>query len=144
MLTQHDIEMMKNDVMGILGSWGLFATILIPKPEEEQPNFNSMMREYTGEIEYDILDNVPVERLEVVNEYHNDRNHIKAGTKTESSILYKFPVEFNGEPLKIKPDMIFMFNGNTEDKYHINTIRERIGETIVDVDLIVGGTDSGW
>ena len=144
MITQHDINMMKSDVMDVLKSWGMFATILVPKPESEQPNFNSLMREYTGEIEYDILENIPTERLEVVNEYHNDRSQIKAGTKTESSILYKFPIEFNGEPLKIKPDMIFMFNGDTENRYHVNTIRERIGETIVDVDLIVGGTDSGW
>lgn len=143
MLTQYDIAMMRDSVMDILKSWGTVATILMPKPEDQQPNWNPLMREYTGDIEYDMLENVPVERLEVVNEYHNDRNQTKAGTKTESSILYKFPAEFNGEPLVIKSDMIFMFNGNTEDKYHINTIRERIGETIVDVDLIVGGTDSG-
>lgn len=144
MLTQHDIAMMRETVMDILESWGTVATILVPKPEDQQPNWNPLMREYTGDIEYDALENVPVERLEVVNEYHNDRNQMKAGTKTESSILYKFPAEFDGKPLIIKPDMIFTFNGNTKDKYHINTIRERIGETIVDVDLIVGGTDSGW
>ena len=144
MLTQYDIAMMRDAVMDILRSWGTVATILIPKPEDQQPNWNPLMREYTGDIEYDILEDVPVERLEVVNEYHNDRNQMKAGTKTESSILYKFPAEFGGKPLIIKADMILMFNGNTENKYHINTIRERIGETIVDVDLIVGGTDSGW
>lgn len=142
MLTQHDINMMKNDVMNILESWGTTANILMPKPESEQPYFNELMREYTGEIEYDIIKNVPVERLEVVNEYHTDRNQTKAGIRSESSILYKFPVIFNGKPLKIKPDMIITFNDST-DKYHINTIRERIGETIVDIDLLVGGTDSG-
>ena len=68
---------------------------------------------------------------------------MKAGAKTESSILYKFPAEFNGNPLVIKSDMIFIFNGNEDDKYHVNTIRQRVGETIVDVDLLVGGTDSG-
>jgi hypothetical protein len=120
------------------------AKILIPKSEEYQQNFNTIMREYTGDIEYDILDDVPVERLEVVNEYHSDRNHIKAGTKTESSILYKFPTIFNGNPLKITSDMIFIFDNDDTKKYQINTIRERIGETVVDVDLLVGGTDSGW
>lgn len=144
MLTQYDINMMQNTVMDILKSWGTTATILMPKPEDQQPNWNPLMHEYTGHIEYDKLEDVPVERLEVVNEYHNDRNHMKAGTKTESSILYKFPAIFNGKPLIIKSDMIFMFNSDTKNKYHINTIRERIGETIVDVDLIVGGTDSGW
>ena len=143
MLTQYDINMMKDTVVDILESWGTTAIILSPKPEDQQPNWNSLMREYTCDIEYDRLENVPVERLEVVNEYYNDRSQIKAGTKTESSILYKFPAEFDGKPLVIKPDMIFMFNGNTKDRYHINTIRERIGETIVDVDLITGGTDSG-
>lgn len=144
MLTQYDIAMMREAVMDILESWGTTATILTPKPEDQQPNWNPLMREYTGDIEYDKLENVPVERLEVVNEYHNDRNQMKAGTKTESSILYKFPAELDGKPLVIRTDMIFMFNGNTKDRYHINTIRERIGETIVDVDLITGGTDSGW
>lgn len=144
MLTQHDISMMSDTVMDILKSWGMSATILIPKPEEDQPNFNPVMREYTGDIEYNRIDGVPVERLEVVNEYHDDRKQTKAGTKTESSILYKFPAQFKGEPLVIRPDMLFIFDDDINNKYHINTIRKRIGETIVDVDLIVGGTDSGW
>lgn len=144
MLTQYDIDMMKDTVIDILNSWGTTAKILIPKSEDEQSSFNPIMREYIGDIDYYILDNVPVERLEVVNEYHEDRSHIKAGDKTESSILYKFPSEFNGKPLIITTDMILIFNGDEEHKYQINTIRNRIGEIIVDVDLITGGTDSGW
>ena len=143
MLTQYDINMMKDTVMDILTSWGTTVDILVPKPEKEQPNFNPIMREYTGDISYDIIENVPIERLEVVNEYHADRNQMKAGTKTESSILYKLPVWFNDKPLVITPDMIFVFKNSPKEKYHINTIRNRIGETIVDIDLIVGGTDSG-
>lgn len=143
MLTQYDIDMMEGTVMDILRSWGTTVNILVPKPEEEQPNFNPIMREYTGDVMYDTIEDVPIERLEVVNEYHADRNHMKAGTKTESSILYKLPALFNDEPLIIRPDMIFIFKDNPKNKYHINTIRERIGETIVDIDLIVGGTDSG-
>lgn len=144
MLTQYDINMMKDTVIDILNSWGTTAKILIPKSEDEQSSFNPIMREYTGDIDYYILDNVPVERLEVVNEYHEDRSHIKAGDKTESNILYKFPSEFNGKPLIITTDMILIFNGDEEHKYQINTVKNRIGETIVDVDLITGGTDSGW
>ena len=138
MLTQYDIAMMENAVMDILESWGTTAKILIPKPEDEQPNWNPIMREFTGDVEYDVLENVPVERLEVVNEYHNNVSQMKAGTKTESSILYKFPAKFNDEPLVITPNMIFVFDGNDAEKYRINTIRRRIGETIVDVDLITG------
>lgn len=144
MLTQYDIDMMKDTVIDILNSWGTTAKILIPKSEDEQSSFNPIMREYTGDIDYYILDDVPVERLEVVNEYHEDRSHIKAGDKTESSILYKFPSEFNGKPLIITTDMILIFNGDEEHKYQINTVKNRIGEIIVDVDLITGGTDSGW
>lgn len=129
--------------MDILTSWGMKVNILVPKPEKEQPNFNPIMREYTGDIQYDIIKDVPIERLEVVNEYHDSRSHMKAGTKTESSILYKLPAWFNNKPLVITPDMIFVFDDNPKDKYHIHTIRNRIGETIVDIDLIVGGTDSG-
>lgn len=143
MLTQSDINMMKDTVIDILASWGTTVNILIPKPEEEQLNWNPIMREYTGDIEYNIIKGVPIERLEVVNEYHNDRNKVKAGTKTESSILYKLPAMFDGKPLVITPDMIFVFEDGTNNKYQINTIRNRIGETIVDIDLIVGGTDSG-
>lgn len=144
MLTQYDIDMMKDTVIDILNSWGTTAKILMPKSEDEQSSFNPIMREYTGDIDYYILDNVPVERLEVVNEYHEDRSHIKAGDKTESNILYKFPSEFNGKPLIITTDMILIFNGDEEHKYQINTVKNRIGEIIVDVDLITGGTDSGW
>ena len=135
--------MMENTVMDILTSWGTKVNILVPKPEKEQPNWNPLMREYTGDIQYDIIENVPIERLEVVNEYHSDRNETKAGTKTESSILYKLPTIFNNKPLIITPDMMFVFGDSPKEKYHINTIRNRIGETIVDIDLIVGGTDSG-
>lgn len=143
MLTPYDINMMQDTVMDILTSWGTTVTILVPKPEKEQPNFNPIMREYTGDIEYDIIENVPIERLEVVNEYHDNRSQMKAGTKTESSILYKLPIVFNDKPLIITSDMIFVFDNDYTKKYHINTIRNRIGETIVDIDLIVGGTDSG-
>ena len=143
MLTQYDINMMQATVMDILASWGTTVNIMTPKPEKEQPNWNPLMREYTGDIQYDIIEGVPIERLEVVNEYHSDRNEIKAGTKTESSILYKLPAIFNDKPLVITSDMIFIFDDNPKEKYHINTIRNRIGETIVDIDLIVGGTDSG-
>lgn len=143
MLTQYDINMMAGTVMDILKSWGMTVTILVPKPEDEQPNWNPIMREYTGDIIYDNIENVPIERLEVVNEYHSDRGQMKAGTKTESSILYKLPAIFDGKPLVITPDMIFVFNDNPKEKYQINTIRERVGETIVDIDLIVGGTDPG-
>ena len=144
MLTKQDIAMMEETVIDILESWGTTATIMKPKPEDEQSNWNPLMREYTGDIDYDIIEGVPVERLEVVNEYHMDRNETRAGTRTESSILYKFPTVFNGKPLVITSDMIFTFNDNDKEKYRINTIRNRIGETVVDVDLFVGGTDSGW
>ena len=110
MLTQYDINMMEDTVMDILESWGTKAKILIPKPEDQQPNWNPLMREYNGNIEYDIIDNVPAERLEVVNEYHTNVNQTKAGVRSESSILYKFPSIFNGKPLIITPDMIFIFN----------------------------------
>ena len=143
MLTQYDIDMMEDTVMDILKSWGTTADIFVPKPEDLQPNWNPIMREYTGDIEYDIICNVPVERLELVNEYNMSNNHEKAGMRTESSILYKFPAKFNGEPLVITEDMLFIF-GDNDDKYHIKTIKNRIGETIVDVTSIVGGTDSGW
>lgn len=144
MLTQYDINMMENTVMDILESWGTTANIFIPKPEVEQPNWNPIMREYTGNIEYDIIRDVPVERLEVTNEYHISNNQLKSGTKTESGTLYKFPTIFDGKPLVIKSDMIFTFNNNDNEKYKIVTTRNRIGETIVDVELITGGTDSGW
>ena len=143
MLTQYDINMMKSDVIEILESWGMTATILKPKPEDEQPNFNPIMREYTGAIHYDIIIDVPTERLEVVNEYHDDNERIKAGYRTESSYQYKFPAEFNGKPLVIEPDMLIIFDDNKDDRYQINTIRRRIGETIVDVDLINGETTPG-
>lgn len=143
MLTQYDINIMENTVIDILQSWGMTVDILIQKPEDEQPNWNPLMREYTGDIAYNIIKNVPIERLEVVNEYHSDRSKMKAGTKTESSILYKLPTIFNGEPLIITPDMIFVFDNDYTKKYHINTIRNRIGETVVDIDLLVGGTDYG-
>ena len=144
MLTQHDIDIMGNTVMDILKSWNTKAKILIPKSEDEQPNWNPLMREYTGDIEYDILEDVPVERLEVVNEYHENKSHMKAGDKVESGMQYKFPAIFNGKPLTIKSNMILIFDNDNNKKYQINTIRDRIGETIVDVNLITGGTDSGW
>lgn len=143
MLTQYDIDIMKDTVIDILESWGTTVTILVPKPKEEQLNWNPLMSEYTGDILYDTIENVPIERLEVVNEYHMSRSQIKAGTKTESSVLYKLPAVFNGKPLVITSDMIFIFDNDYTKKYHIHTVRNRIGENIVDIDLIVGSTNSG-
>lgn len=145
MLTKYDLDMMRNTIVDIIPCWNMTATIYKPKPEEEQTNFNSIMREYTGDIEYDIIENVPVERLEVVNDYNaGDLTHIKAGRKTDASVIYKFPEIFKGKPLIITSDMVFTFDGNDEKKYQVDTIRKRIGETLVDLNLIAGGTDSGY
>lgn len=139
MLTEYDISVMEKDVRDILVSWNTTVNIIIPKPIEEQPNWNPIMHEFTGEVIYDTLTNVPAERKDLMNIYLKDiKVEDNTGERTYGYEVFSIPTTFNNIPLNIDKECIFIID-NSDDRYHVKSMRPRIGENIVIISKLEGG-----
>lgn len=146
MLTKHDIAMMENDVCDIISSWHSSCTIVIPKPIEQQTHWNPIMNEYTGDIDYDTLTNVPCERKDIVNISPIDIKHSIAGDRDDGDLLYALPLYYmddNGNSLRLNITDECIFKIDEHDEWTVKSIKHRIGETLVSICKLSGGTSSG-
>ena len=134
MLTPYDISVMESDVSDIIKSWSTKVEVWDPKPEDEQPNWNALMREYTGEPAYNIL-YIPYEERSPQNIASLDVKVNMAGDKIDSQQVITIPQEYD-----LNEFMIFIYKG---EQYHIKWMKSRIGETIVLLYKLVGGNDHG-
>lgn len=140
MLTAYDISVMEKDVQEILADWNMRIKILRPKPLTEQPNYNKIMHEFDGAVEYDTLENIPAERKDAPNIYIQDvKVEDNTGDRVYGYQTLSVPTIFNGEPLEIDEDCIFIID-DSDDRYFVKSVRPRIGETIITVSRYVGGT----
>lgn len=141
MLSTGDIEFMKNSVRDIIDQWHTMITIMQPLPLEFQPNYDKLLREFTGDVLYDTI-SIPAERKDIVNNYTNDLspNDTEYGEKNDGVILYAIPniiPVYNKDGIKtgikqFKPDeQAIIAIDNTNDRYHIISMRDRIGETLI-------------
>ena len=73
MLTQGDIQFMKDSVREVVENWNTTITLMSPLPLDKQPNYNQYLREFNGDVEYEII-TVTAERKDIVNNYTNDVN----------------------------------------------------------------------
>ena len=140
MLTPHDISMMEDDVNDIISGWNTKVTILIPLPMDKQVNWNELMREYTGKVLYNKLIDVPVERKDIPNIYSENVKIDNAGTVVHGDVVYAVPVTFNGDNIDMNTDCIFIID---DSEYIVKHIRYRIGEYLVQLSKLTGGTASG-
>lgn len=153
MLNGWDIDFMKDTVHEIITAWNTTLTVLTPLPLNQQPNYNYLMREYTGEIAYTKLV-VQAERKDIVNNQTNDirPDNLEFGEVNAGTMLYAIPdiipvYDANGVKIgmrQYKPDKndIFIID-NTDDRYYVRSMRDRMGETLVALHRYVGGTPSG-
>lgn len=147
-LNSFDMQMMENDVCDIISGWQLTVVILRPKPTQEQPNYNKIMREFTGPIIVDQM-TVPAERKDITNYLlTNVRSNI-AGLIADGDQLYALPASYIDEygdrvQLRISHDDIFVLPSEQNNKFSVKAIKDRIGEQLVLLHRYVGGTISGW
>lgn len=153
MLTTGDIEFMKNSVRDVINQWHTTITIMQPLPLDKQPNYDKLLREFTGDVLYETL-LIPAERKDIVNNYTNalPPDDTEYGEKNAGTILYAIPniiPVFNEDGKQIgvrqfKPHKeATIAIDDTADRYHIQSMRDRIGEVLITVKRYIGDIPDG-
>ena len=137
MLTPYDIQVIEKNVEETISQWNTFITILIPLPEEQQTNWNPIMREYSGDVIYDTINNVPAELKYILFNIHESHKTDIAGDHQYGDISYSIPNKY-----ELTPNCMFIID-NSGDLYETKSIRNRIGERIVQMRKMVGGIPGG-
>ena len=152
-LTTGDIEFMKNSVRDVIDQWHTTITIMQPLPLDQQPNYDKILQEFTGDVLYETL-LVQAERKDIVNNYTNDLepDDTEYGEKNAGTILYAIPniipvYDENGIKIGIrqfKPHKeATIAIDDTDDRYYIHSMRDRIGEILITVKRYVGDIPDG-
>lgn len=153
MLSKHDIEFMKESVRDVIDQWHTTITIMQPLPLDQQPNYNKLMHEFSGDALYETLV-VPAERKDLVNNYTNSvpADETSYGKKNAGVMLYAIPnvipvFDDNGNQIGVKryipnKDSIIVVD-DTDDRYYIESIRDRIGEVLITIRRYVGDIPDG-
>lgn len=153
MLTMGDIEFMKNSVRDVIDQWHTTITIMQPLPLDEQPNYDKILREFIGDVLYETI-SISAERKDIVNNYTNNLppDDTEYGEKNAGTILYAIPniiPIYNENGIKIgvkqfKPhkEAVIAID-DTDDRYHIVSMRDRIGEILIMVKRYTGDIPDG-
>lgn len=153
MLTSHDIEFMKSSVREVISDWQTTIVIMQPLPLDEQPNYNKLMHEFNGDAVYETIV-VQAERKDIVNNYTNNvpPDDTEYGEKNAGTILYAIPniipvMDENGNQIGVrlfKPhkEAVIIID-DTNDRYQITSMRDRIGELLITVKRYVGNIPQG-
>lgn len=152
-LTHGDIEFMKNSVRDVIDQWHTTITIMQPLPLEEQSNYDAILREFTGDVLYESI-SIRAERKDIVNNYTNDLppDDTEYGEKNAGTILYAIPniiqvLDEDNNIIDIKPfrphkESIIVID-DTSDRYHIVSMRDRIGEILITIKRYTGSIPKG-
>lgn len=138
-LSAHDIKWMEDTVQEVIKGWMSSITIYSKLPLEEQPNYNKLMREFTGDYYCKKLI-IEAERKDIVNNMTNDPNTdtLDFGKSDDGVILYSIPNTVDGEAYK--PSLYDVITNGDGFVYWIRNIRDRIGETLITVHRFTGNT----
>lgn len=152
-LTKGDIEFMKDSVRDVINQWHTTITIMQPLPLDQQPNYNKLMHEFIGDAVYESI-SISAERKDIVNNYTNNLppDDTEYGEKNAGTILYAIPniipvFDENGNQTGVKQfkphkESIVIVD-DTEDRYHIVSMRDRIGEILITVKRYIGEVPDG-
>lgn len=154
MLNAHDIRWMEDTVREVISEWNTKISIYSRLPLEEQPNYNHLMREFTGDSYCKVL-TVIAERKDIVNNMTNDPDpdNIDFGRKDNGTFLYAIPdvikvtettKDENGNDVshevekKYSPTLHDVVTIGDGEVYYIRSIRSRIGETLLTIKRFTG------
>ena len=152
-LTMGDIEFMKDSVRDIINQWHTTITIMQPLPLDKQPNYDKLLREFTGDVVYETIV-VPAERKDIVNNQTNDLppDDTEYGDKNAGTILYAIPniipvydennVKIGVKQFRPHKESVIAID-DTSDRYYIKAMRDRIGETLIIICRYIGNTPNG-
>ena len=153
MISKWDIHFMEDSVRNIVNNWHDSITILSPLPLDKQPNYNKLMREYTGDIKFSKRV-IPAERKDLVNNHTNnfDPSEIEYGERNAGVLMYSIPdviPKYDDDGKQIgtewfRPNQhdIFIVD-ESDDRYYLRSMRDRVGEVLIILYRYVGGTPNG-
>lgn len=138
MISDRDYERMSNDVSDTIRDWHESAIIMIPKPLDQQINWNPLLRESNGSIEYNTITDVPIER---VDGFYVKHDVDVAGDRNNGSISIYIPQQYRSSDnsiisIDIVDDMIMIFDGY---QWRPKSYKKLIGEYLVNIIRLVGG-----
>lgn len=153
MLNSWDIQFMNDCVYEVIAGWNNHIIAYIPLPEDKQKNYNKYMREYNGPILY-TKKTILAERVEIVNNYDDSipPEDIDYGRRDNGTLMFAIPDEI---PIyddnmnisgyeKWRPDMFMVFQvDDSNDRYYVRSIKDRIGQVLVTIMRYDGTTPNG-
>ena len=141
MMSAYDIAWIENTVREVINEWRNRIKIYSRLPKEEQPNYNHLMHEFTGDSYCSVVD-IIAERKDIVNNMTNDPDpdNLDYGRKNNGVYLYAIPdvVEVNGERKRYEPSLFDLVTIGDDDVYYIRSVRSRIGETLITIKRFTG------
>ena len=154
MLNAHDIRWMEDTVREVIAEWNTEISIYSRLSIEEQPNYNHLMHEFTGDSFCTVL-TITAERKDLVNNMTNDPDpdNLDFGRKNNGTYLYAIPDIINvtktienedgsvtevTEEQKYQPDLYDIVTIGDGEIYYIRSVRSRIGETLITIKRFTG------
>jgi hypothetical protein len=137
MISDEDITDMENDVMDTIMDWHCTATIFVPKPIDQQTNWNERLHEFNGDILYNKYIDVPVER---VDGYFDKQIVDVAGDISGGSVILYIPIRYKYDDVMVDipisdNDIRISMDGDT---WRIKSFKKLLGEYLVNVNRMVG------
>ena len=132
MLYPSDIAWMENEVRDIITMWNMRITVLKPIPKEKQPNWNKLLHEFSGKIEYVEFDNAPMERKDqiITNTYTQDI--VNGNGDQKDGYLYFTTSDLN---TFVDETCRILYAGH---HWRITKLYPRIGETLISLVKMMG------
>ena len=140
MINGRDNEMMARDIMECIDDWDYPMLLIVPKPIEEQENYNKLLREFDGPAIYD--------KYRINGEYRSKAENKQldvedSGDSMKDKSVIILPSEFiygvvtiNTISLLDQHTLIKTLNDN--HLYRIASIRSNVGQVSVECIRLVG------
>ena len=137
MLNAHDIMWMENTVREVINEWNTKINIYSRLPINEQPNYNHLMGEFTGD-SYCTMLTISAERKDLVNNMTNDPDpdNLDFGRKNNGVFLYAIHDVIDGK--LYEPALHDIVTTGDGEVYYIRSVRKRIGEILITIKRFVG------
>ena len=151
MLSAGDIKFIRDSVGEVIDSWDTTITLLQPKDTDDQIGYDPILHEFVGNVEYDCI-TVDAERKDIVNNNTNDLspNSMEYGENDDGKYLYAIKdtitIYEDGKECtkKFKPsNNAIVIIDDSDDRYKIVSMRDRIGEIILQIQRITGSIPDG-
>lgn len=145
MINKNDTFIMENDIIECIDDWDYPMILIVPKPIKDQPNYNKIMREFDGPMEFDEYNINGEYRSKAENK---QLNVDASGDSMKDKSIIILPSTFKHGNVIIQT--IELLDQHTiiktvldEYVYRIASIRSNIGQISVEVIRLVGNEYKG-